>query len=372
MKRIMIDASALLKSHPTGVERYARQLLLAMMRLPVPAGVIFELVAKGALPADIALPPQWLWRSLSYPLKKGFTHVRLSLELLVRPPDVYFAPAHEIPFLHRGTRIVTTVHDVVQAFAPQVYQPSLLKRLNWATKRAVKEAESILAVSASTKSDLVRFFKADADRITVTPLASGFADDVAVLDVGATLRALRLAPSFYVLYVGRLEAKKNVATLVRAFTLLKERLGVGHPLKLVLVGSRGYQYEKIQAEIADSLVKEDIVELGFVRDEQLLALYSGAFATVLPSIGEGFGLPVLEAMRFGSPVIASDIPVMHEVCGEAALYAAPSDAPAFAARLSELVFSGVKRDELIEKGKLRVAHFSWEATAQKTLGVLLQ
>lgn len=372
MKRIMIDASALLKSHPTGVERYAHQLLFSMMQLPVPEGVVFELVAKGSKPADLDLPSGYMWRSLAFPFAKGFTHIRLSLELLVFPPDVFFAPAHELPLFHRKAKMVTTIHDVVQAFAPQVYQPAQIKRLNWATKRAVKEADALLAVSETTKSDLIRFFHAREEKITVTPLASGFFQEVVVADIGTALRELRLAPSFYVLYVGRLEAKKNVATLVRAFTLLKERLGIGHPLKLVLVGSRGFAYEKIQAEIADSLVKEDIVELGFVSDEQLIALYSGAFATVLPSVGEGFGLPVLEAMRFGSPVIASDIPVMHEVCGEAALYAAPTDAPAFAARLSELVFSGVKRDELIKKGRSRVAHFSWEMTAQKTLSVLLK
>ncbi len=372
-----IEVNALTLDKKTGVERYVDCLMRAMMAVPLHDGDRVRLyVAK--IPAGYELPAGWEWRELGFSLPKGWTHVRLSWELFRNPPDVFFNPSHEVPmFVGRKTHVVSTVHDLAFRRVPDAYPPKSRRRQELAIARAVKKATRLLAISETTTHDLVELAHADAAKIAVTPLAVHAAEfTVAPNVMEEVLQRYRLSPQRYVLFVGRLETKKNIVTLLRAFSEIKKELGVGHPLELVLAGKWGYGEQDIKNTLAakgdpsTGSGQSGVRVLGFTPDEDVAALYAGALGFCFPSLYEGFGMPVLEAAAAGTPVLASDIPAHREVMGDAAVFVPPTDVVAWTAALRRLVFEPALRAECIAKGKVRVAQFSWESTAVKTWDAL--
>ncbi|HRH32225.1 MAG TPA: glycosyltransferase family 1 protein [bacterium] len=365
-----IDGTALLLPRPTGVERYVANVLRSMMKMPLTLSEErVVLYAPKSKPESLVLPEGWTWRELGFWLPKGWTHVRLSAELLMHPPDVFFNPAHEIPYLYRRAKVVTTVHDVVFRHAPAAYPAANLRRQEWAVKRIVKQAQAMLAVSEATKNDLIELYKVPAEKVTVTHLAPGGLGE-AVSDAANTLRKYALTPGMYMMYVSRIEAKKNPQTLIRAFIELRRRYGVGHPLKLVLVGDPGFGGEDAKRLAQTSNCKDDILFLGYVPDAEVKGLLENALCFAFPSLGEGFGIPVLEAMVCGAPAVVSDLPVLHEVAGEAALFVPPLDVARWTVALDTMLIDQKRRAELVALGKERVKQFTWEKTATITWSVL--
>lgn len=365
---IGIDASALVKKQPTGVEFYVHQLLAAMMQEPLPEGDCVVLYAPLPKPADLALPTGWTWKELRYWLPKGWTHARLSIELFLYPPDVFFSPAHEIPLLHRKAKIVSTVHDIVFRHAPRSYAPRSLRRQEWAIRRAAKLSSALLAVSQATKQDLLDMYKVPEERVTVTPLALRPLPQVAATD--EVLRHYVLPAKDFLLFVGRIEEKKGIETLLEAYLGVRKRLPKGRAPLLVFAGKRGYGGKELEAKAVASSLARDIRFLGYVPEAHLPALYRSALAFVFPSNGEGFGLPLLEAMSAGTPVVASDIPALREVAGGAALLATPRDIPSWTAALERIILEPELRASLQSAGEVRLRNFSWSSTAQTTWEVL--
>ncbi len=360
-----IDANALLRDRPTGVERYVLNLLRAMMRTPLGVDERVVLYGAGPQPTHLLLPEGWSWKELRFFLPKGWTHIRLSAELLLHPPDVFFCPAHEIPFLHRKSKIVTTVHDVVFRQVPAAYAPRVLRRQEWAVKRMVKQSEAILTVSEATKQALVEHYRVTPDHVFPTLLAA--TDPIQnPTSADEVLRKHRLTAGQYILSVGRIEAKKNPATLVRAFIELKRKYGQGHPLVLVLAGAVGYSGEEVVKLAKESSFAQDIRFPGYVTDTDLPELMKNALAFVFPSLGEGFGIPVLEAMQYGAPVIVSDIPPMHEVAGDAAFFVPPLDVASLTTTMERFMLEPKTVEEYRQKGLARVREFSWDNTAHAT------
>ena len=364
-----IDGNALLRERPTGVERYVHNLLQAMMRQPLGADEQVVLYAAGPQPQSLALPQGWRWKELKYFLPKGWTHVRLSAELLLSPPDVFFCPAHEIPLLHRKCKIVTTVHDVVFRDVPTAYSPKLLRRQEWAVKRMVKQAETILTVSEATKQALIHHYKADEESVFPTLLAPTASVEKPT-SAEEVLRKYSLTTGQYVLFVGRIETKKNPVSLVRAFLELKRRYGQGHPLILVMAGGMGYGGEEALRLAKSSAFAHDIRWLGYVPDQDVPELMRNALTFVFPSLGEGFGIPVLEAMSYGAPVITSDIPPMREVAAEAALFVPPLDVAHLTAAIERFMLEPQTVEEYRARGRERVSAFSWDTTAKATWDAL--
>jgi glycosyltransferase involved in cell wall biosynthesis len=361
-----IDGTALLLPNPTGVERYVARLLTAMMKMPIDLQEeCVVLYAPKAKPEQLVLPEGWTWKTLGFWLPKGWTHLRLSAELLMHPPDVFFNPAHEIPFLHRRAKIVTTVHDVVFRHVPAAYPPKNLRRQEWAVKRIVKQAQTILAVSEATKKDLMQIYKVPAESIVATPLApaSGLGPRQAAPDV---MRKYDVTPGMYILFVSRVEAKKNPVSLIRAFIELRRRYGVGHPLKLVLAGSKGFGGDEAMRIAKASNCVNDILFLGYVPDQDIPALMENALCFAFPSLGEGFGIPVLEAMAAGAPVIASDIPAVREVAGDAAIFVPPLDIAQWTVAMDTMLVDQKRREDLSARGRERVKIYSWDKTAEAT------
>lgn len=361
--RIAIDASPAAKEPRTGTEFYTLHLILALARLdPVNE---YTLWLNEGVPAEFAdLPANFVPRPI--PRRHLWAQTRLARELRQQRPDVFFAPANVIPFLHPRV-CVTTIHDVGFHYFPECY--SLLARwyLEVTTRFALRRAAKVIAVSEATKQDLVRVYGAEPSRIEV--IHSG----VTVIDrelpspsqVSSTLDRYGITPP-YLLFLGRLETKKNVARIVQAFLKLKEH---GSPHQLVLGGTPGVGFEDVARLINTSPYGIDILLTGYVGEEKA-DLYAGADAFVFPSLYEGFGFPILEAAEYGVPVVTSRTSSLAEIGGDGALLVDPLSVEEIAQAVQRIIEDGELRSDLVRRGRQRLEEFDWRKTAQAVLGVL--
>ncbi len=365
-----IDASSANKQKRTGVENYARELIQALKLQPLKEQERVVLYTPTKLDDELGvLPAGWTSQILHWPLKRGWMSCRVSWEMLRHRPSVLFVPGQGLPRFAGVT--LTTIHDLAFARRPDLYDPSVRRRLKRVTKHAIKKATRILVPSQATKQDLVDLYHVTSDRIVVTPEAvnTKVFHPYSPEDARVTLQQHRLGANFF-LTVGRLEKKKNLTTLIRAFELFKSRRGMGDPFELLLVGEPGFGYTEIKKYIDLSPYKNQIHELGYLPDEEVAPLMSAATAYVFPSWYEGFGIPNLEAMLAGTTLITSDIEAHREVVGDAGLLVAPGEPEAWAQALARVVKEGSLRAELVERGKQRVMGFSWQKTAAMTLDSL--
>ncbi len=281
--------------------------------------------------------------------------------------DLFHSPHHSLPLLRLGWRTVVTVHDVTFRFLPRRYTPARRLYMHVATALAARRADAVIVPTRSVAEDFVRLYGGSPKRVFVVPEAAPPVmrpiENRTLLDEAR--RRLRL-PGRFVLSVGTLEPGKNRATLLRALVWLR-RWGLPHAL--VIAGQRGWGDAAPERLAAALGVLDRVRYLGYVPEADLPLLYTLAEAFVFPSWREGFGLPPLEAMACGTPVVASDRPALPEVLGDAALYAPPGDAQAIAAALARVLCDGPLRDELRRRGLERAARYSWARTARETLAV---
>lgn len=356
---IGIEASRANRLKKTGVEWYAYHVIQEMKRLPEAARHSWFLYSNDPLAKGLEKGPNnWHERRLAWPPKYLWTQARLSFEMMTRPPEALFVPAHVLPrFTPR--RSVVTIHDVGFHRHPELYPRRQVDYHEWATKDIVKHAAKIITVSEFSKREIIEFYGADEGKIHVTHLG---------LDHERYQPGEKNTERPYALFVGRLESKKNVANLVRGFTAWKEESG--HPLELILAGIPGAGYEEIRKAIDESSARDFIHELGYVNERHKIKLLQAASVYVQPSYYEGFGLPPLEAMACGVPVIASLGNSMLEVLGEEnALFFAPEDLDALGSGLG-LALDEKTGGDLIRKGLRRARDFTWKRTAEQTLKIL--
>ena len=268
------------------------------------------------------------------------------------------------------------MHDLGFRRRPDLYNNKTRKTLLKTTRRAIKMSKKLFAVSAFTKDELVSLYHVSADKIVVSPNAA----DTNVCRVlpreqtDAVLARHRMGKHFF-LFVGRLEAKKNLTTVIRAFELFKRWRGLGDPFELVLVGKAGFGFETIKKYYEGSPVKDQIRSLGYLPEEEVATLTNAATAYVFPSWYEGFGIPNLEAMACGVPLITSDIPVHREVAGDAAVFVKPGEPEAWAKAMRRVVEEHGLREQLVAAGAQNMQRYSWAGSAQiilETLRSLLQ
>lgn len=377
---IGIDASRALRARRTGTENYSLQLIRGLVRLGddhrfrlycdhVPPAGLFDHPAVGAAPAA-----QVEVRTIPWP--RLWTHLRLSAEVLRHPPDVLFVPSHVLPLLH-PRRSVVTVHDLGYRYFPEAHRRFDRWYLDVSTRFNARTAAHVLADSQATKDDLVRIYGIDPGRITVVHLGRDEAlapvtDPQRLADVQRRL-GLTVGDSArpYILYVGTLQPRKNLARLIGAFARVLPELDRHWPgLRLVLAGRQGWLAAGIVQRVAELGLHERVLFPGFVADADLPALLSGAAVFAFPSLHEGFGFPVLEAQACGVPVLTSTTSSLPEVAGDAALLVDPLDEAAIAAGLRRLLSDDDLRRRLIAAGFANIQRFSWARCAQETLRVL--
>ncbi len=277
--------------------------------------------------------------------------------------DLLHSPYYIKPYWLQCPSVVT-MYDLI----PMIYPQHLPHRWSaWifrvTASLAVRSASQIIAISESTKKDVTRLLSGSQGRTTVVHLA---ADErfrpLGREQLGKTLQRLGL-PREYVLYMGINKPHKNLVFLLRLFAQLST------DAKLVLAGKEDPRYSQLREEAQRLKLNDRVVFLGEVADSDLPTLYNGAELFVFPSLYEGFGLPVLEAMACGTPVVCSSASSLPEIVGDAAVTLDPRDAAAWAAAITELLENGELRADLRKKGLARAAGFSWEDTARETFGV---
>lgn len=365
MITIDIDASRATVAQRTGTERYSYEVIAALDRI-APAEVQFRLYINGGRERLPPLSSRAQVRDLRLP--RLWTHLRLGPASWRARPRVLFVPAHVVPLLHPPT--VVTIHDVGYRVFPEAHTARRRLELEVTTRWSLRAARRVLAVSEATKRDLVNWYGVNPDRITVTPL--GLSADFGPPDDRDCVTAVRarygLLQRPYLLYIGTVQPRKNLARVIEALATV---LAAGYNLDLVLAGKRGWLSEPIERRASELGIADRVRFTGYIADADLPALLAGALAFIFPSLYEGFGLPVLEAMACGAPVITSTISSLPEVAGDAALLVDPLDPYAIAAAIMRVHDDATLRADLRQRGLARARQFTWESCAQRTLEALM-
>ncbi len=353
----------------TGVAWYVFH-LVKQLALLCPSGVTFRLYVDRPLVADFfPLPDCVEVRVLRHPLKYAWTHTRLSYELWRHPVDVLFVPSHVLPLFCR-IPMVMTIHDVAAMHLPQTYSFAQRWYTITSARFALKRAKAVIVPSLATKKDLEQLIPVSTARVTMVPLAVDtqqhcVASPEAVKTVLSELNII--VP--YFLFVGRLESKKNVQGILRAYEVFR-RLNTSC-VQLVLVGKRGVGYEEIEQLFQNHPYKNDIIlKEGWIEQEKVQALYTGATVCVYPSLYEGFGLNVLESLSYGVPVIVSDSGSLSELGGDCVVRVSASDTEAIARAMATVCTDTAFLVHVKQDGPEYVKTYIWERTAVETLQVL--
>jgi len=381
--RIGIDLTAAVQQG-AGIGRYVRELVSALLRLDTTNQ--YRLFAASKLgvgdptsnlqpPASNLQPPtsnlqfthlpfhdKWLmriWHRAQLPLP---------VELITGRIDLFHSPDFTLPPTLPGTRTLLTVHDLSFVRDPDSADDRLRAFLNRVVPRSVRRADHILADSQASKEDLIELWGTPSAKITVlycgVELRFRPVTDPAAL---AAVRArYRLGDNPFILTISTLQPRKNHRRLIQAFAPLAAR----HPdLLLVIAGGKGWGYHQILAEPERWGIAHRVRFPGFVADADLPALYSAAAVFVYPSLYEGFGLPILEALACGAPVIASNRSSLPEVLGDAGLQADPLEVEGWTAGMEQLLTDASLRATLIAKGRQQAARFTWESAAGQLIKV---
>jgi glycosyltransferase involved in cell wall biosynthesis len=349
---------------PGGIGTYVQRLLPALRAGDPELDLsVFHARFEGATPPELdGFPRVQLDRGIRslYPLWNWAGRPALPSEL--DGARVIHAPSPvAIPPVRGEQRLVVTVHDLAFRSYPQAYPPTWRYIHGAGFRRALRTADAIIAVSRNTATDLARQGRLDPERIHVVPLAGSL--PIGTEDPAPILKRLRV-PTPFVLFVGTLEPRKNLVRLVRAY----RRAARAVPHTLVLAGPLGWRSGAIRRELAVHGAGRVIVT-GRVSETDLDALHRGADAFVYPSLYEGFGLPVLDAMARSVPVITSNTSSLPELVGSAAIQISPGSTGELAAALERLLSDEEERSTLGNAGRARAREYTWERTARATLDV---
>ncbi len=268
-------------------------------------------------------------------------------------------PFHSVP-------TVLTVHDLIFRQFPQHHKPLNRLYLNLTMPLYVRRADAIIAISETTKRDLMGAYGVPERKIHVIYEAASPRFHPQQPEAVERAKSKYGLPERYILFVGTIEPRKNLISLLEAFQEIKRS---GLTDALVIVGKRGWLYDDFFRRLEQSPDRDSVLFPGFVPDEDLPAIYAGAQVLALPSLYEGFGLPALEAMACGTPVIASHAGSLHEVCEDAAVYVDPEDTGSLILALSLILGKEDAAEEMRSRGLVRASQFSWEKTALETLDV---
>ncbi len=367
--RIGIDYTAAVRQ-AAGIGRYARELVRALLALESEHDYTL-FAATGGLggrppaPSErarlraVPLSDEWLarlWHRARLPLP---------VEAVTGPIDLFYSPDFVLPPTLPRTRTLVTVHDLSFLHYPEHFVPKLVRYLGRVVPRSIARADRVLADSEATRTDLTRMLGVPQEKVQV--LYSGVdprfhpQPEAGERERLAARYGLGVRP--YILSVGTIQPRKNYLRLIRALALLTDR----PPLSLVIAGKPGWLYDEVLEEAAR--IPDRVQLLGFVEESDLPALYRGAALFVFPSLYEGFGLPVLEAMACNVPVVCSNRSSLPEVAGQAAILVDPESEQELAQAMRRVLEEEPLRREMVRRGQERAARFTWQRAASQLLAV---
>ena len=283
------------------------------------------------------------------------------------PVDIYLTQYITPFFVSKKVKIVTIIHDLSFNFYPRFIKKTDLFFLKTLIPISLKRADKIIGVSRFTRDEIIKYYKISpekADWIHNAVSKDFLSQDASDEKIKLVKKKYKL-PDKYILYIGTLQPRKNLPVLIEACTGIKEKLG---NIKLVIAGGRGHNYDpRIDKAVSKCGLEKTAVFPGFIDEEDKAALMAGAQIFCFPSLYEGFGIPILEAMSAGTPVVASNIAPHREIAENSALFFDPRNPQALGQQIEKLCRDENLRQELAQKGKNRVQNFSWEKTAEKML-----
>jgi len=294
-----------------------------------------------------------LWEQFALPIKAKKNKI-----------DILHCPAHVISLFFPG-KIVLTIHDLSFKLFPKTFKISNRIYLNFIVPLSVKYADKIITVSKNTKEDLIREYNVNEDKIRV--IYNGVDNKYTIINNRNKVENIKIKyelPEKFVLYLGTLEPRKNLKNLIKAYSKIKEK-----KTKLVIAGGKGWLYEDIFSLVNDKKMEDKVIFTGYVDEKDIVALYNAATLFVYPSLYEGFGLPPLEAMACGTPVITSNVSSLPEVVGDAAITVDPYNINGLAEEINKVLGNEVLQKAMIKKGIERAKEFTWEKTARETIRV---
>jgi len=375
---IGIDTNQANKDIKSGVEWYTYHLIENLKKISQDEKykhIRFRLYSSRPLTGELAkLPANFESRVLKWLPNVTWnlwTQVRLSIELKLQPPDIFLAPGYTLSLLHPKKSAVV-IHDLGFKHFPDYYPKLIGQYYKFITWYSIKTAWQVLVPSNYTKQDIIKQYDYPADRIFVTHLSY---DKNLYFPVNnkdliiSTLERFNIKKP-YLLFIARLTRKKNILGVIKAFHQIK-KLGKYPDLQLVLGGQKQIGWNEAEKYITKNNLDDDIKILGYVPEVDKSVLMSAAEAFLFPSFFEGFGIPVLEAMACGTPVVTANTTSLPEVAGEAALLVNPFNIDNIAQAIEKILTDKDLSQSLSQKGIVRVQEFSWKKTANKTLNILI-
>lgn len=354
---IAVDGNEANVSTRVGIGEYSFELLKQFKEFKIP-DLKFQIYLKNKPLKHMPLKSDnWQYRVIGP--KKFWTQFALPFDLYLHSPkpDVFFTPSHYAPRFSPVPTVIS-VMDLSYIHFPELFKKTDLYQLvNW-TRYSVQNARKVLTISEASKNDIIEKYSQKAQKIVVTY------PGIKSMNLSQKSPNKQIKEK-YILFVGTLQPRKNIQKLIEAYAQLNVV-----DVKLVIAGKKGWLYEDILSAPKAFNVEKNVIFLDFVTDEELANMYKNAEFFILPSLYEGFGLPVLEAMQNSCPVITSNISSLPEVGGDAALYIDPYDTNDIADKMGLLLADKKLREQLVKKGLEQVKKFSWEKTAQQTLKVL--
>ncbi|MCO4760127.1 MAG: glycosyltransferase family 4 protein [Myxococcales bacterium] len=359
--RILVDVTTWVPGR-TGIGLYTERLLRALVGLDRGDEL---LLASNLATDDVDVPGRRLGPQM--PLRALWMQTAMGLHVARERPDVAFFPNYVAPLASTyasACPTVVTVHDMAVFLHPETFtfkKRVLQRRL---LPPLLRHAKAIVTPSEATRTDLLRLLPVDPRRVVAIPLAADPAYMTPVsAESQATVQRKFELPDRYLLAVSTLEPRKNLVRLIEAF----EQVWPDHQeVKLILVGGKGWRDDAIAAALRQSSARDGIEAFGYVEFDELRALYAGALAMCYPSLYEGFGLPVIEAMACGAPVLVSRGSSLDEVAGDAALQVDPLDTQTIVSGIRRLLDEPELRSQLARRGLAQAQTFSWARTAEQT------
>jgi glycosyltransferase involved in cell wall biosynthesis len=360
---IALDATSL-RAEAYGIGRYTRNLLARMVALrPEWQWICYahQDVHQGDTPDGTLLRRCWVGGHIGRLTALG---VCFPSWLALDRPHLFWGPAHRLPlWLPADTARVVTIHDLVWKRAPETMRGVTRALDSLLMPRALRKADRAIAVSNATASDIADFFPEAKHKVSVVLVGASRLPDPQPVE---GLEAMGVKKP-YVLFVGTLEPRKNLPRLLEAFAALPIDLAGG--VKLVIAGTKGWGTDEISQQLARWELGNRVRLVGRVRDEELATLYRHAICLAMPSLYEGFGSPLVEAMSLGTPVLTSSVSSMPEVAGEAGILVNPLDVRSITEGLARIIGIPPLREDLRAKTRAQAAKFCWDQAAEMTLKV---
>ena len=364
-KIIGIDANEANVTTRVGISEYAYQVLVNLYNFRKNDEINYDFVIYlKSQPVD-GLPKStsW-WKYKIVKPAKLWTQIGLPINLFLTPKkaDVFLTLTHYAPRISPIPTIVS-VMDLSFLHFPETFKKNDLYQLTKWTEYSVAKAKKVITISKSSKDDIIKYYKVPEDKVDVVHLG------LKPLSMNSSSKSLEEfgINGKFVLFVGTLQPRKNIERLIEAFSKLPENL---KDLQLVVVGKKGWLYEEILSAPERFEVKDKVLFLDYVSDNDLPTFYSKAEVFVLPSLYEGFGLPVLEAMRYGCPVITSNVSSLPEAGGDAAIYFNPEKTDEIRDSIQRVLTDDKLRESMIEKGNKHYKNFTWQKAAHEVLATI--